>query len=263
MTVNALVTMLTDFGEEDGYTAIMKGVIACINPQSRVIDITHQIPPQNIAAARFCLMNAYSYFPTPTVHLAVVDPGVGSRRRGVAISIAEGYLVGPDNGVFSGVLSLSPALAAVELNNPEYWLTPAPSSTFHGRDIFAPVAAHLTRGVDLQSLGRTIELNTLVKLPLPELTEHQGMIIGAIQYIDHFGNLVTNIPAVKVRGKSWQAMIKNVTISQVTTYSDSKLGALLALIGSHGYLEIALNGGNAQERLAVNWGDKVEITTLS
>ncbi len=157
MLENRLVTLLTDFGLSDVYVGVMKGVITQINPRLRVVDLTHQIPPQNITAARFSLMNAYPYFPKGTVHVAVVDPGVGSHRRAIAIQLDSGFLVGPDNGLFSGVLSQTKVIAVVELTNPEYWQTSAPSQTFHGRDIFAPVGAHLASGVPLKQLGETID----------------------------------------------------------------------------------------------------------
>jgi S-adenosylmethionine hydrolase len=154
MSENKLITLLSDFGLSDVYVGVMKGVIAQINPALTVVDLTHQIPPQNIAAGRFSLMNAYPYFPGGTVHIAVVDPGVGSRRRGVAIQLDAGFLVGPDNGLFSGVLSENPVVAAVELTNPQYWRTLSPSTTFHGRDIFAAVGAHLASGISDRTVGR-------------------------------------------------------------------------------------------------------------
>jgi len=141
MAEHRLITLLSDFGLKDVYVGVMKGVIAQINPGLTVVDLTHQIPPQNIAAARFNLMNAYLYFPVGTVHVAVVDPGVGSHRRGIALQIDAGFLVGPDNGLFSGVVHQTGVIAAVELTNAQYWWTPTPSTTFHGRDIFAAVGA--------------------------------------------------------------------------------------------------------------------------
>ena len=157
MSKNRIITLLTDFGLSDVYVGVMKGTIAQINPQLKVIDITHQIPSQNIAAARFCLMTAFAYFPPGTVHVAVVDPGVGSKRRPVAIKCANCFLVGPDNGLFSGVLSRESARSSVELTNSQYWRTPQPSSTFHGRDIFAAAGAHLANGVALEDLGEAID----------------------------------------------------------------------------------------------------------
>ena len=255
------ITLLSDFGVQDVYVGVMKGVIAQINPGLQVIDLTHQIPPQNIAAGRFCLMSAYSYFPSDTVHVAVVDPGVGSQRRGVAVKFAGGYLVGPDNGLLSGVLSLSPAQAAVELTNPDYWRSPHPSSTFHGRDIFAPAGAHLASGVPLEQLGNLIDPNSLVQLSLP-CQQTEAEISGCIQYIDTFGNLITNIPAAAVKG-TWSVKVKDIFIPSGHTYSDRQVGELIALGGSHGWVEIAVNGGSAQSRLQLDWGDSIAVVTAS
>ncbi len=259
MNQNKIVTLLTDFGLRDVYVGVMKGVIAQINPSLNVIDLTHEIPPQNIAAGRFCLMSAYSYFPEGTVHIAVVDPGVGSTRRGVAIAFAGGFLVGPDNGLFSGILKECPAIAAVELTNPQYWRTPTPSNTFHGRDIFAPVGAHLASGVTLAELGKPIDPATLMQLPIRECAETEGGLVGVIQYVDRFGNLITNIPGNLVQGKNWFVEISNFTISGNTTYSEREVGSLLALVASHGWVEIAVNNGNAQSILQVDWGNEVKV----
>lgn len=259
MTKTTAIALITDFGLQDGYVGIMKGAIACINPHLTVIDITHKIPPQNIAAGRFCLMNAYPYFPDGTVYIAVIDPGVGSQRRGVAIQFSQGYLVGPDNGLFSGLLSLSRAIAAVELTNINYWRVPDPSTTFHGRDIFAPVGAHLASGVPLEALGTPVTLNSLVKLPLEEVTIIANNIRGSIQYIDHFGNIITNIPGELVKDENWSVAVREQISKTGLTYSDVNRGELVSLIGSHGWVEIAVNGGNAQQQLQVNWGDQVTL----
>lgn len=259
MRQNQILTLLSDFGLSDVYVGVMKGAIVQVNPTLQVIDLTHEIPPQNIAAARFCLLNAYPYFSLGTVHVAVVDPGVGSTRRAVAIEFAAGFLVGPDNGIFSGILSQSPALAAVELTNSDYWRSPAPSATFHGRDIFATVGAHLASGVPLKKLGSEIDLASLVQLNLPEPTSTIEGITGYIQYIDHFGNLVTNIPGASVQGKSWSALVDGFTIPGGKTYSDSAVGNAIALIGSHGWVEIAVNSGNAQKQLQLEWGARVQV----
>ncbi|HCF26851.1 MAG TPA: hypothetical protein DEV81_06505 [Cyanobacteria bacterium UBA11049] len=259
MQPNQTLTLLSDFGLSDVYVGVMKGAIACVNSSVTVVDLTHEIPPQNITAARFCLMNAYPYFPKGTVHVAVVDPGVGSSRRAIAVEFDSGFLVGPDNGLFSGVLSQSPAIAAVELTNPDYWRTPKPAATFHGRDIFAPVGAHLASGVSLNQLGRKIDLATLVQLDLPQLTFTDTEIFGYIQYIDRFGNLVTNIPGAYVQGKNWYAIASGLTIPAVETYSSSAVGSAIALIGSHGWVEIAINCGNAQIQLQQEWGARVII----
>jgi S-adenosyl-L-methionine hydrolase (adenosine-forming) len=262
MSQSKILTLLSDFGVHDVYVGVMKGVITQINPKLTLIDLTHQIPPQNIAAARFCLMNAYNYFPKGTVHLAVVDPGVGSQRRAIALKLAQGYLVGPDNGIFSGITSKNQILAAVELTNLNFWRTSQPSNTFHGRDIFAPVAAHLTSGVNLQELGREINPDTLVKLDIAECRETTNGVAGCIQYIDHFGNLVSNIPASYVQGKTWCIQVKGLTIPGCTAYSDVEIGEALALVGSHGWVEIAINSGNAQIQLQINWQDGLEVLFL-
>ncbi|NEQ65152.1 MAG: SAM-dependent chlorinase/fluorinase [Symploca sp. SIO2D2] len=262
MQENKIVTLLSDFGLRDVYVGVMKGVIAQINPQLRVVDLTHQIPPQNIVAARFSLMNAYPYFPEGTVHVAVVDPGVGSHRKAIAIQLDSGFLVGPDNGLFSGILSQTREIAVVELTNPQYWQTSAPSSTFHGRDIFAPVGAHLASGVPLEELGEKFDPITLVQLALPKTKVTAAGIVGCIQYIDYFGNLITNIAAAEVQGKTWSVVVGNEVLLGSQTYSDGQLGELVALIGSHGWVEIAVNGGSAQSRLQLDWGAAVEIRLM-
>ena len=241
----AVVTLLTDFGQSDVYVGVMKGTIAHINPQLRTIDLTHDISPQDLVAGRFCLMNAYPYFPEGTVHVAVVDPGVGSQRRAIALQLEKGFLVGPDNGLFSGVLSQNRVLAAVELTDPAYWRTDQPSSTFHGRDIFAPVGAHLASGVPIAHLGVAIDPSTLVQLPIPACTQTQEEIIGCIQYCDRFGNLVSNIPGSLTKGKTFTVAIDDLTIKAGHTYSDVPPGSAIAIVGSHGWMEIAVNGGSA------------------
>jgi S-adenosylmethionine hydrolase len=262
---NQLLTLLTDFGLSDSFVGVMKGVIAGIAPTVQVIDLTHQIPAQNIALGRFALMTAVPYFPVGTVHVAVVDPSVGGDRRSVAIVIGHdsshplGFLVGPDNGLFSGVLSQYPALAAVELTNPQYWRIPEPSSTFHGRDIFAPVGAHLAQGVPLDQLGTAIAPDTLVQLNLPPCHSQGNMITGCIQAMDHFGNLITNIPGNLLPSPRWSVRIGTLTVAGDRTYSNVPPGQLIALIGSHGYIEIAINHGNAEATLNLHLGNPIEV----
>lgn len=258
-----IVTLLSDFGYDDVYVGVMKGVICQINPNLTLIDLNHQIQPQNITAARFSLMNAYPYFPQGTVHLAVVDPGVGSQRRAIALKLAQGYLVGPDNGIFSGIISENPVITAIELTNSEYWRVYQPSSTFHGRDIFAPVAAHLASGVSLQKLGREINPETLVKLDIGECQEITHGVVSCIQYIDHFGNLVSNIPGRFVEGKTWCVEVQGLQIPGCTTYSDVEVGEVLALVGSHGWVEVAVNGGNAQMHLQMKYLDNLQVLFLA
>ena len=283
MPENRIITLLSDFGLSDVYVGVMKGVIAHINPALTVVDLTHQIPPQSIAAARFSLMNAYRYFPTGTVHIAVVDPGVGSHRRGVALQIDAGFIVGPDNGLFSGVFNQTEVVAAVELTNRDYWRTPTPSTTFHGRDIFASAGAHLASGVPIEDLGEVIDPASLVQLAIPKPASTATGVAGYIQYIDHFGNLITNIPAADVEGKTWSVVVGDSpgetrrdrmseaarsvarlrsadrVIPSSLTYSDRELGEVVTLIGSHGWVEIAVNGGNAQSELQLDLGARVQV----
>ncbi|GAB4542158.1 MAG: SAM-dependent chlorinase/fluorinase [Pleurocapsa sp.] len=259
MMTHNIITLLTDFGWQDVYVGVMKGAIARINSQLQVIDLTHDIPPQDIAAARFCLSNAYPYFPPQTVHVAVVDPGVGSKRRGVAIQFSGGFIVCPDNGLCSGILETTSVIAAVELNNPQYWRSPNPSHTFHGRDIFAPVGAHLATGVPLAELGDAIAPESLIRLPLPELQIKDTEIAGCIQYIDRFGNSISNIRGDRLEGESWLVTVADKTIRLATTYSDVAPGEVLALVGSHGWLEVAVNSGNAAQQLSLQVGSELKI----
>ena len=284
------LTLLSDFGLSDSYVGLMKGAIAQVNATLNVIDLTHQIPPQNVALARFALMTAYPYFPIGTVHVAVVDPGVGSTRRAIAIALGEDaahpscFLVGPDNGLFSGVLAAHPVITAVELTEPQYWRTPKPSATFHGRDIFAPVGAHLASGIPLHRMGQRLAPETLVTLAIPQcyqqeepdapdqvataLKEDKGTIVprsrklrGCVQAIDHFGNIITNIPGAQVLGQQWLVAIDGTTLPGKETYSDGQPGDLLALVGSHGWVEIAANGGSAQAKLKLELGMPVHVVS--
>ena len=274
-----MITLLSDFGYQDTYVAMMKGVIATIAGAVTTCDLTHEIGPQDILAARFNLMMAYSHFPVGTVHLAVVDPGVGSGRRAIALQCPCGFFVGPDNGIFSGVLQQERVLGAVALTNSNYWRVPNPSYTFHGRDIFAPAAAHLANGVAIAELGPSIDPNTLVQAdlpaytplsaPLPALssTPQTARYSGCIQYIDRFGNLISNLPGHLISDHplhsyasfSWQIGLARSEGDQnlspelvgIEAYYQVPVGALAALIGSHGWIEIACNGGSAAKALVI------------
>jgi len=259
MSGDRFLTLLTDFGLQDNYVGVMKGVVACIDPHLNIIDITHEIPPQNLDAANFCLMTAYPYFPSGTVHVAVVDPGVGTQRRAVAVELATGFLVGPDNGIFTGVLNHEKITAAVELINPEYWLKPELSTTFHGRDIFASVGAHLATGIALLKLGMEIDPATLIHMDLPACIKTDAGITGYIQYIDRFGTLVTNIPGASTRDRQWSLTAGGKVILGCKTYGDTRLGSLLALEGGHGFIEIAMNSGNAQSKLQMGYRSPVTV----
>lgn len=259
MGASRVLTLLTDFGLQDSYVGVMKGVIAALNPEVQIVDLTHGIPPQDVVAARFNLMNAVSFFPAGTVHVAVVDPGVGSQRRAIALQTARSILVGPDNGLFCGVLEQEPILQAVELTDLRYWRTPDPSTTFHGRDIFAPVGAYLAMGVPLQEVGRRIAPDSLRRLPLPSCQQQGNGLIGCVQYIDGFGNLITNIPASLVMHPTWMIHIGTHKLPRQPTYSMVPAGHLTALVGSHGWVEVAVNGGSAQETLGIVIGEPVSI----
>jgi S-adenosylmethionine hydrolase len=256
-----IITLLTDFGLEDGYVAAMKGVIAGIAPDADVVDVTHLIPPQDVASGRFRLLTVTPYFPPGTVHLAVVDPGVGTRRRAVAVRSSSGsLLVGPDNGLLLGALEADPAVAAVELSEPRFWRTPAPSATFHGRDVFAPVAAHLARGVALELLGPAVALDSLVSVELPPWRPVPGGAEGAVQAVDRFGNLISNVPGTVLSGVgAWTASIAGRTVTGRGTYGDVPPGEALALVGSHGFVEIAVRQGSARNALEASIGMAVAI----
>lgn len=259
MSAHRLVALLTDFGLQDHYVGVMKGVIAQINPLLNVVDITHEIPPQNLDAAKFCLMTSYPYFPSGTVHVAVVDPGVGSERRAVAIELSTGFLVGPDNGIFTGILQREHMMKAVELTNSAYWLSKNPSSTFHGRDIFAPAGAYLATGTPILELGSEIDPATLIRLDLPTCDENDSEIAGHIQYIDRFGNLITTIPGASVKNSQWCVIAGDTHIPGYTTYGKALPGSLMALEGSHGFIEIAINSGSARSALQIGYRSPVKV----
>ncbi len=251
-----IVTLLSDFGDRDPYVGVMKGAIAMVDPHILTIDLTHQVPPQDIAAGRFALVSAVPDFPGGTVHLAVVDPGVGTGRRGVAIALENGYLVGPDNGLLTGVVDRHGAKAAVSLENPAYWRTPQPSPTFHGRDIFAPVAAHLALGVPLTELGPPLALGALIRLDIPAPQRQGDSWRGHIQAIDHFGNLITTLAAPLPPGT---LCLGERPIPWGQTYGAVPPDHPVALVGSHGYGEIAIHGGSAQAHFQAQVGDVVKL----
>lgn len=256
-----IITLLTDFGLEDVYVGVMKGVILGLNPTARLVDLSHAVPPQDVLSGAFLLQSAWRYFPPGTIHLAVVDPGVGSNRRALAASAGGHYWVGPDNGLFSLIFSNHPPAVMVSLENAAYFL-PQISDTFHGRDIFAPVAAHMSLGITLASLGPALRDPVGLEVPLPEFGA--GEARGHVIWRDHFGNLITNVPMDRLR--SWLAgrpgciWLESHRIPHLTeTYSAVPPGALLALGGSHGYLEIACREGSATQVLGAKVGARVRV----
>ena len=190
-----IITLTTDFGTRDWFVGTMKAVILGILPRANVVDITHEIPPGDIRAGAFALMASCRYFPRDTVHVAVVDPGVGSQRQAIAVQTAHRFFVGPNNGVLSWGLGLEKIKTIRLLEKRQYFLQPV-SRTFHGRDVFAPVAAHLSRGLSASRLGR--ELKDFVRLPWPRTTKQRGEVQGEIVHIDRFGNAITDIEAERV-----------------------------------------------------------------
>ena len=266
-----IITLTTDFGTSDTYVGIMKGVILSINPNVQIVDLTHAIPPQDIYEAAFSIYTAHSYFPKGTIHVIVVDPGVGSDRQAIVSRTDSAFFVCPDNGVLSYLLQNignegGQLMGSVAIQNSAYYL-PEVSNTFHGRDIFAPVAAHLSLGVSLEDIGPPVQ--TLVQLPIqvPELTD--GVLTGQIVKIDRFGNAITNISETAIaRLKSastggistYEIRVGSVRLHRFNrAYAESGVGKPLAIIGSSGLLEIAINGGNAKEDLGIKWGDPVVI----
>jgi len=256
------ITLTTDFGTCDWFVGTMKGVVLGINPRAVIVDLTHEIPPGDIRAGAFALMAGCRYFPKGTVHVAVVDPGVGSRRRAIAVQTANYFFVGPDNGVLSWALAREKIKAIRQLENQKYFLKTI-SRTFHGRDIFAPVAAHLSRGLAVKRLGR--ELKDFVRLPWPKLTKHLGGIRGEIVYTDHFGNAITNIAAELVSGRrkvTCEVIGKRkVRCALAEFYGAGPANSPVGVIGSSGFLEIAVNGGSAAQRFGLKTGDVVIVRT--
>lgn len=268
MRPSGIVTLTTDFGSADSYVGIMKGVILAIAPDVRLVDITHHVSPQQIHQAAYMVQTFYEYFPTGTVHLVIVDPGVGSDRAPIVIETPQGWFVAPDNGVLTYIWR-----DAIERWGPErcharllserrYWRSDI-SSTFHGRDIFSPVAAHLARGVPTDMLGP--RLPAPVEASLEQPGPHRcGGLVGRIIHIDHFGNCITNITPRHLEegglGRGLAVEIIGQRIEGLSrTYSDAQLGTLLTLIGSSGRLEISVRNGSAAQTLGVGIGDTVRV----
>ncbi len=252
----SLITLTTDFGLYDPYVAVMKGVILGIAPAVTIVDITHGVPPHQIREGAYALRMAAPFFPEGTIHVVVVDPGVGGGRRPIAVKTRDAYFVAPDNGVLGYVLEECGDFLAVHLDAPQFW-QPSVSRTFHGRDIFAPVAAHLAMGVPFESLGTPISDLVMLRWPRPK-RRPDGCIKGEVVHVDRFGNLVSNIPGEEMQGGEYVVTVDGATLSEVhATYAEVYPGALLALVGSRGYLEIAVREGNAAELLGVGSGEEV------
>jgi S-adenosylmethionine hydrolase len=257
-----LITLLTDFGLLDGYPGILQGVILTISPDARIVDITHNIKPHDVFAGALALGSAAPYFPPGTIHIAVVDPGVGTRRRPLAARLGDQYFVGPDNGLMTDLLNKAEiqgdAIDIIHLNQPRFWL-PAVSNVFHGRDIFAPSAAHLANGVPLSELGCII--HDPVRLQLPTPSAIPGGWRGQVIHIDHFGNLATNIESFQLQNfRSVEVSLGSQVIHGLLhAFGDGKPGDLLALIDSSGRLSLCVVNGSAEKYLNIKIGDPVEV----
>jgi S-adenosylmethionine hydrolase len=257
-----IITLTTDFGTQDGYVGVMKGVILGINPEVRVIDISHDLPPQDIRFGALTLATHVKYFLKGTVHVIVIDPGVGTARRPIAARIGEQYFVAPDNGVLTPFYEEAEEkgwpVEVVHTNNPNYWLSDI-SSTFHGRDIFSPVGAHLSSGVPLEELGTVIDDPVRIEFPKAEKTGKGWK--GEVVRMDRFGNLRTNLSREEV-GEGTVAVVRigGVEIEgMVGTFGESPVGELVAMWGSSGYLGVSIVNGNAARDLDVGVGAAVEI----
>lgn len=257
-----VITLLTDFGTADYFVGAMKGVILTINPMAAIVDITHEIPPQDIEAGAFTLLTCYRDFPEGTIHVAVVDPGVGSSRRAIVVRAGSYYLVGPDNGLFSYIYDREPACEVFHVTASEYF-RPSPSSTFHGRDVFAPVAAALSTGIGPEALGP--QITDFVRLaPLSPTRDDAGQLHGRIIHIDHFGNCITNFTHADLRDSNSAKLIVNgrviETFRKFFTDEHGSPEEIFAIWGSAGFLEIAVNRSSAAELLTAKRGDAVIVS---
>lgn len=272
-----VITLITDFGITDAYVASMKGVILTINPKAVIVDICHSVEPQNILQAAFILSTTYRYFPRGTIHVAVVDPGVGSQRQSIILKTPDAFFVAPDNGVLSYIVNelqpvsgevttafshnatisqLLPGIEAITITNPDFWRHPV-SSTFHGRDIFAPVAAHLSLGTPMQKFGDSISHIHVYPIPRP-YRDTEGNLIGHVLHIDNFGNLITSFKSSNLPGNKVTVIVGGHQINGLSKFYAEKEG-LSAIIGSSGYLEISLQNGNAAAFLKARVGDEVKL----
>jgi hypothetical protein len=241
------ITLLTDFGTADGYVGEMKGVLASLAPESSIVDVSHDIPPQDIARARLAVSRYWRRFPRGTVHVVVVDPGVGTARAALAVASDGRYLVGPDNGVLSPAIAL-PGAVVVALDVPG-----GASPTFHGRDVFAPAAARLARGEPIEILGVRHRSSVVMRTPVPVRGEG-GIVTGEVIAVDRFGNAITNIEATAAA----TLVVSGWVVPIVRTFADVEVGRACALVGSAGLVEVAVRDGNAAKALGITVGTRVE-----
>jgi len=263
----SIITLLTDFGTEDAYVGVMKGAILSINPSAVVVDVCHYIDPQDVIEAAYLIKSSYRYFPKGTVHIIVVDPGVGGNRSIVAVEFSGHIFLAPDNGVLTLLMDEGEIDTIVRVENTRYFLNSI-SQTFHGRDIFAPVGAHISKGVPIETLGSHLGMQDLIRLSIPKpYISDKDELIGTIISIDRFGNCISNInenclnkfvkngSEKRLEIKIGKTIIKSLSRS----YTGVESGCPLAIIGSFGYLEIALNCDNASRQLNVEKGDTITL----
>lgn len=259
--MSSIITLTTDFGLYDGYVGTMKGVILGINPHASIVDLSHEIPPQDIEEAAYLLWTSYKFFPSGTIHVAVVDPGVGTERPAIIVDIGGQRFVGPDNGIFAHVYQDHPGAAVIYITNGSYCL-PQLSRTFHGRDVFAPVAAHLSGGIPISEFGP--ELSKPVRGEVPSALVTRDYIRGQVVHVDRFGNAITNISESEFQritdGQSFRIEFHDGYVDCINdTYGDVATGEAVAVIGSAGMLEISVNGGNAAHTLGLHRATPVSV----
>ncbi len=261
----SLVTLLTDFGHRDYFVASMKGVILNINPQARIVDLSHEIAAHRVEDAAYLLKSCYRYFPDGTVHVAVVDPGVGSARRPLLVTSSRYFFVAPDNGILTYVYDEEASVEVRQIENKQYRLDAA-GATFDGRDLFAPAAAWLTRGQAPGTFGRLTR--EYVKLSIQEPAWEGGGLVGRIVYVDHFGNLISNLTSVHLKEVSGVTKRGRPTLriggssldGLVTSYADGEPDAVRALVNSNGQVEIFVKEGSAAELLKCGLGERITIS---
>jgi S-adenosylmethionine hydrolase len=253
------ITLTTDFGQKDSYVGQMKGVIFGINPECEIVDITHEIEPQDLMMGAFCLLTAYKFFPKGTIHVAVVDPGVGGKRRPIVVETPDYFFVGPDNGIFTFIYRRERSIVVREIKNRSFFNEPV-STTFHGRDIFGPVAAHLSLGVKAENIGPEIENLTLLSIPEPSLKGE--FMIGEVIYFDRFGNAITNLTDSFIHSilnkRRHRIMAGDVDFGPIQrSYDSVDEGMPICLIGSCGFLELSVRNGSARDLFSLKKGDPV------
>lgn len=252
-----IITLTTDFGIDDPYVAVMKGVILSIDPDATIVDLCHTVKPQDIVQGAYILSTTHRYFPEGSIHVAVVDPGVGTDRQAVLLVTARGLFIGPDNGVLSYVIEEAlPDVEAIALTNSRYWLSPL-SNTFHGRDVFAPVAAHLSLGAPPHEFGDVIPSIATISIPQPRVGE-DGVVSGRVIHIDRFGNLITDIRESDLpKGRHFIEVGGHIIDYLSSTYEEGE--ELLAIMGSENRLEVSVKNGSAAKLLKAKVGDEVKV----